>query len=108
MHDKAHLAVTQKGRDGAHDPELPADLQPLPDLERLVAAQMTGGDQLVAAPQLIAIVDAGHRPDDDTSISINLDEGRSYAGLDYHIALATFAHVFRALERRDPKGLRAA
>ena len=60
LNDKAHLSLAQQRLDRAHDSELAADLQPIANLERLVTAQMTGRDHLVAAPELIAIVDPGH------------------------------------------------
>jgi hypothetical protein len=49
LNDKAHLSLAQQRLDRAHDSELAADLQPIADLERLVTAQMTGRDHLVAA-----------------------------------------------------------
>lgn len=39
-----------------------ADLQPLAHRKRVLAAQVTGRDNLVGASQLIAIVDPRHRP----------------------------------------------
>jgi hypothetical protein len=60
LNDKAHLALAQQRLGRAHDSELAANLKPIPNLKRLVTAQMTGRDHLVAAPELIAIVDPGH------------------------------------------------
>ncbi len=60
LNDKAHLSLAQQRLGRAHDSELAANLQPIANLERLVTAQMTGRDDLVAAPELIAIVDPGH------------------------------------------------
>jgi hypothetical protein len=47
--------------DRAYDPELAADFYAVADLERLLAAEMPGRDDLVAAPQLEAIVETRHR-----------------------------------------------
>jgi hypothetical protein len=60
LNDKAHLSLAQQRLGRAHDSELAANLQPIANLERLVTAQMTGRDHLVAAPEFIAIVDPGH------------------------------------------------
>jgi hypothetical protein len=60
LKDTAHLSLAQQRLGRAHDSDLAANLQPIPNLERLVTAQMTGRDDLVAAPELIAIVDPGH------------------------------------------------
>ena len=61
LYDEAQLAITQQGLDCADDPRLAVDFQPIADLERLLAAQMPRCDHLVAAAQLIAIVDPSHR-----------------------------------------------
>ena len=62
LHNKTQLVFAQQRLDHAHNPLLAAGFQPLADLERFLAAQMTGRGHLLAAPQLIAIVDPGHRP----------------------------------------------
>ncbi len=62
LHNEAQLSLTQQRLDRADGSQLAADLQPVADRERLLSAQMTGRDHLVAAPQLIAIVHPGHRP----------------------------------------------
>ncbi len=55
------LTLTQQRLDAAHDPRPATDHDPITDLERLLAAQVTGRDHLLAAAQLIPVVDRGHR-----------------------------------------------
>ena len=61
LNDQAQLAFAQWRLDRAHDPGLAAEVDPLVDLEWLLAAQVAGRDHLLAPPELIAIVDLSHR-----------------------------------------------
>ena len=59
MYDQSHFVVAQQRLDGADDPDQSADHDPLADLERLLAAEVTGRRELVAATRLIAIGEGG-------------------------------------------------
>jgi hypothetical protein len=54
------LGFTEQRLDRAHDRVLAADLDSIADLERLLAAEVAGRDDLVAVAELIAIVDPSH------------------------------------------------
>ena len=60
LHNHPQLLLAQERLDRPDDPGMSADLQPVADLERLLAAQVAGGDHLVATPQLVAISDLSH------------------------------------------------
>jgi len=47
LHHQSKLALAEHRLDRTHDPRPAADHDPLADLERLLAAEVTGGDQLV-------------------------------------------------------------
>lgn len=51
----------QKWFDRTHDPLSASDLDPIAHLEGKLTAQVAGGNHLVGAPKLIAIVDPSHR-----------------------------------------------
>jgi hypothetical protein len=61
LHNEAHLSFPEQRLDYADDPGLAADLDSIADLERLLAAEVAGRDHLVAAANLIAVVDPSHR-----------------------------------------------
>jgi hypothetical protein len=52
LHNKAEFALAKGRFDRAHDPGPATDRDPLPELERLLATQVSGRDDLVAATQL--------------------------------------------------------
>jgi hypothetical protein len=64
--DEVQLGFAEQRLDRAHDRLLAADLDSIPDFERLLAAEMAGRDHLAAAAELIAILDPSHRGQDDT------------------------------------------
>jgi hypothetical protein len=66
LHHQAQLAFGEQRFDGAHGSGLAADFQPLADLERLLAADVSRRDDLVATSQFIAVVEARHRLGNDT------------------------------------------
>jgi hypothetical protein len=80
LHDKAQLLLPQQWFDLAHDAQLAANLQPLADLERLLAAQMTSRDDLVTAPQLIAIGNPGHRPPGRYAPAVTVSDRTAISG----------------------------
>jgi hypothetical protein len=47
--DEVQLGLAWQRLDRAHDRLLAADLDPIPDFERLIAAEVAGRDQLAAA-----------------------------------------------------------
>jgi hypothetical protein len=59
VYDQAKVGFAKQGLDGADDAVLAAYLYPAADLQRLLAGEMTGGDDLVAMSELIAVAD-GH------------------------------------------------
>jgi hypothetical protein len=62
LHDQAQLLLAQQRLNPAHDPWLTADHQPITDLKRQLPRQMTRRDNLIPTPQLVPILDPGHRP----------------------------------------------
>lgn len=89
LQDEAQFALAQEGFDCADNPGLAVDYQPVAHLERLVAHEMPGRDNLVTAAKLISIVDAGHRQDmtiraprDSWALVLSRGERRSRAGSD--------------------------
>jgi hypothetical protein len=61
LYNEAQLAIAQQRLDCADDSQLPVDFQPSADLKRLLAAQMPRRDHLVAAAELVSVVDPSHR-----------------------------------------------
>ena len=60
LHHRAQLVFAEYRLGRAHDSGLAAEVDPLADLERLLAAQVAGRDHLAAAPEFIAIADPSH------------------------------------------------
>ena len=61
LHDETYFAFPEQRLNRAHDPGLTADLDVIANLERTLIVQMASRHHLVAAPQLIAVVDPNHR-----------------------------------------------
>jgi hypothetical protein len=57
LHDQAKLTLGQQRLDCSHDSCLASDHDPLADRKRLVKAEMTAGDNLLAAPQFVAVIE---------------------------------------------------
>ena len=60
LHNEAQLLLAQERFNRPHDPHLTTNYQPLPHLERLLPRQVTGRDDNITAPQLVAISNPRH------------------------------------------------
>ena len=91
LQDETQLGFPQQRLDRADDRWLAADLESISDFQRLLAAEVSGREHLLAAAELVAIVDPSHR-----------GCGR-YAGRT-HLALADASSHVRRSGRITPDG----
>ena len=61
LQDETQLGFPQQRLDRADDRWLAADLESISDFQRLLAAEVSGREHLLAAAELVAIVDPSHR-----------------------------------------------
>ena len=61
LHDQAQLTPTERRLDRTNGSDVATDLHPLTDVDRLLAAEVAGRDDLVSATEFVAILDRRHR-----------------------------------------------
>jgi hypothetical protein len=57
LNDQTKVVLAEHGLDGPDDAVLAAYQYPVADLKWLLAGKMTGGDDLVAVPELVSVAD---------------------------------------------------